>query len=98
MAQAEKMFDKATRMGEQAQDPAKRVSYQFQRVAEGGWEGAGRSISEVNRGFQALAAEMTEYSKRPSTMPSGLGSNSLASSHLSKQCKFSLTTPRELTR
>jgi phasin family protein len=64
MAQAEKMFDKATRMGEQAQDRAQRVSDQFQRAAEGGWEGAGRSISEVNRGFQALAAEMTEYSKK----------------------------------
>src|SRR4029450_3191770 len=64
MAQAEKMFDKATRMGEQAQDRAQRVSDQFQRAAEGSWEGAGRSISEVNRGFQALAAEMTEYSKK----------------------------------
>ena len=64
MAQAEKMFDKATRMGEQAQDRAQRVSNQFQRAAEGGWEGAGRSISEVNRGFQALAAEMTDYSKK----------------------------------
>ena len=63
MAQAEKMFDKATRMGEQAQDRAQRVSDQFQRAAEDSWEGAGRSISEVNRGFQALAAEMAEYSK-----------------------------------
>src|SRR4029453_2886462 len=98
MAQAEKVFDKVTRMGEQAQDRAQRVSDQFQRAAEGGWEGAGRSISEVNRGFKDLAAEMPEYSKRPSTMPSVFGSNSLASSHLSKQCKFSLTTPRELTR
>ena len=64
MAQAEKMFDKATRMGEQAQDRAQRVSDQFQRAAEGGWQAAGRSITEVNRGFQALAAEMTEYSKK----------------------------------
>jgi hypothetical protein len=64
MAQAEKMFDKATRMGEQAQDRAQRVSDQLQRAAESGWEGAGRSISEVNRGFQALAAEMTDYSKK----------------------------------
>ena len=34
------------------------------RAAEGGWEAAGRSISDINRGFQALAAEMTEYSKK----------------------------------
>ena len=64
MTHAEKMFDKATRMGEQAQHRAQRVSDQLQRAAESGWEGAGRSISEVNRGFQALAAEMTEYSKK----------------------------------
>jgi phasin family protein len=64
MTRAEKMFDKATRMGEQAQDRAQSVSDQFQRAAEGGWEATGRAISEVNRGFQALAAEMTEYSKK----------------------------------
>ena len=51
-------------MGEKAQDRAQRVSDQLQRAAEGGWEAAGRSITEVNRGFQALAAEMTEYSKK----------------------------------
>ena len=61
MTKAERMFDKATRMGEQAQDLAQKSSDQFQRAAEGGWEAAGRSISEVNRGFQALAAEMTEF-------------------------------------
>ena len=63
MTQAERMFDKATGIGEQAQDRAHRFSDQFQRAAEGGLEAAGRSISKVNRGFQALAAEMTEYSK-----------------------------------
>ena len=64
MSQVERMADKATRMGEEAQDRAQRVSDQLQRAAEGGWEAAGRSIREVNRGFQALAAEMTEYSKK----------------------------------
>ena len=48
MAQAEKMFDKATRMGEQAQDRAQRVSDQFQRAAEGGWEErAARSVKSI---------------------------------------------------
>ena len=64
MSQVERMAEKATRMGEEAQDHAQRVSDQFQRAAEGGWQAAGRSITEVNRGFQALAAEMTEYSKK----------------------------------
>ena len=58
------MAEKVTRMGEKAQDRAQRVSDQFQRAAQGGWEVAGRSISEVNRGFRAVAAEMTEYSKK----------------------------------
>jgi hypothetical protein len=64
MSQVERMAEKATRMGEEAQDHAERVSHQFQRATQGGWEVAGRSISEVNRGFQAVAAEMTEYSKK----------------------------------
>ena len=46
MAQAEKMFDKATRMGEQAQDRAQRVSDQFQRAARGE-AGAARSVKSI---------------------------------------------------
>ena len=64
MSQAEKMFDKATRMGEQVQDRAQRVGDQFKSAAQDGLEATGRSLSEVNRGFQTLAAEMTEYSKK----------------------------------
>jgi hypothetical protein len=64
MSQVERMAEKATRMGEDAQDHAQKVSDQFQRAAQGGWEAAGLSISEANRGFQAVAAEMTEYSKK----------------------------------
>ena len=84
MSQVERMADKATRMGEEAQDRAQRVSDQLQRAAEGGWEAAGRSIREVNRGFQALAAEMTEYSKNTFDDTIRTWDNSLASSRLSR--------------
>ena len=56
MSQADRMADKAKRMGEEAQDRA-------QSAAEGGFEAASRSLGEVNKGFQALATEMTDFSK-----------------------------------
>ena len=37
---------------------------EFQMAAQRGLEAAGQSFSEANRGFQALAAEMTDYTKR----------------------------------
>jgi hypothetical protein len=52
MTDAKRMTDEATRMGRQAQEG-------FQT----GFEAASRSFSEANKGFQALAAEMMEYSK-----------------------------------
>jgi hypothetical protein len=46
------MADEANRMGQQAQERM-----------QSGLEAASRSFMEANKGFQALAAEMTEYSK-----------------------------------
>jgi hypothetical protein len=37
---------------------------EYQKAVERGFETASRSFSEANRGFQALAAEMTDFSKR----------------------------------
>ena len=51
-------------MGQEAQEQAKRVGQEFQKAAEGGFEAASRSLGEVNKGFQALATEMTDFSKR----------------------------------
>ena len=64
MSQADRMADKAKRMGEEAQDRAQRLEGQFKSAAEGGFEAASRSLGEVNKGFQALATEMTDFSKR----------------------------------
>ena len=52
MQETKRMADEASRMGQQAQE----------RV-QSGFEAAGRSFSEANKGFQALAAEMMNYSK-----------------------------------
>ena len=52
MQETKRMAEEANRMGKQAQE----------RV-QSGFYAASRSFSEANKGFQALAAEMMEYSK-----------------------------------
>ena len=52
MQDTKRMADEANRMGQQAQERM-----------QGGFEAASRSFMEANKGFQALAAEMMEYSK-----------------------------------
>jgi phasin family protein len=52
MQETKRMADEANRLGQQAQERM-----------QGGFEAASRSFSEANKGFQALAAEMMEYSK-----------------------------------
>ena len=47
-----------------AQEQAERVGREYQKVAEVGFETASHSLGEINRGFQAIAAEMTDFSKR----------------------------------
>ena len=37
---------------------------EFQKVGKGGFEAAVRSFGEMNKGFQAIAAEFTDYSKK----------------------------------
>jgi len=52
MSDAKRMAEEANRMGQQAQERM-----------QSGFEAASRSFTEANRGFQALAAEMMNYSK-----------------------------------
>jgi phasin family protein len=52
MQETKRMADEANRMGQQAQERM-----------QSGFDAASRSFSEANKGFQALAAEMMEYSK-----------------------------------
>jgi hypothetical protein len=58
------MAEEANKMGQEVQERAMRVGQEFQKAAEGGFEAASRSFGEVNRGFQAIGAEMTDFSKR----------------------------------
>ena len=64
MPKAESMAEEATRMGHEVQEQAQKVGREFQNAAGQGFEAASRSFGEVNRGFQAMAAEMTDFSKR----------------------------------
>jgi hypothetical protein len=52
MQETKRMTDEANRMGQEYQEQVQR-----------GFDAASRSVAEANKGFQALAAEMMEYSK-----------------------------------
>jgi hypothetical protein len=64
MPETKRMAEEAKRMGEDAQAHAMGVGHEYQKAMESGFEVASRSIGEVNRGLQAIAAEMTDFSKR----------------------------------
>ena len=63
MPETKRTGEEVGRMGQRAQEQAMRVGQRLQ-AAEGGLEVATRSISEMNRGLQAIAIEMTDFSKR----------------------------------
>jgi hypothetical protein len=52
MQETKRMADEANRMGQQ-----------YQEEVQSGFEAASRSFTEANQGFQAIAAEMMQYSK-----------------------------------
>ena len=66
MADTRRMDEEANRIGKEVQETTQRMGREYQKAVERGFETASRSFSEVNRGFQALAAEMTDFSKRRS--------------------------------
>jgi hypothetical protein len=53
MSETKRMADEANRMGQQVQEGL-----------QTGLEAASKSLSEANKGFQDLASEMTDFSKR----------------------------------
>jgi hypothetical protein len=50
-------------MQESMAEEAKRMGQEAQEGVQSGFEAASKSFGEANRGFQALAAEMMNYSK-----------------------------------
>ena len=63
MAETRRMAEEAKRFGEEVQEQTQKMGREYQRAAESGFEAASRSFTETNKGFQAVAAEMMEYSK-----------------------------------
>jgi hypothetical protein len=45
-------------------EESKNKGEEYQRLSREGLDAATRSVGEMNKGFQTLAAEMTDYSKR----------------------------------
>ena len=62
MPETKRMAEEAKRIGEDARAHAMGVGHD--QAMESGFEVASRSIGEVNRGLQTIAAEMTDFSKR----------------------------------
>ena len=63
MRETNKMAEEVNRMGEGMQARAQKFGREYEKAAETGFEAASRSFGEANKGFQALAAEMMNYSK-----------------------------------
>jgi len=64
MADTRRMEEQASRIGEEVRETTQRMGREYQKAVERGFETASKTFSEANRGFQALAAEMTDFSKR----------------------------------
>ena len=63
MRETERMAEEANRFGEEVHEQTQKMGREYQRAVESGFETASRSFSEANRGFQAVTAEMMDYSK-----------------------------------
>src|SRR5262249_15636145 len=62
MAETRRMAEEAKRFGEEVPEEARRFGREYQRAAETGIEAASRSLTEANRGFPAIAAEVIQDS------------------------------------
>ena len=51
-------------MAQEAQEQAKTVGQEYQSAVASGFEAASRSFANINSGFQAIATEMTDFSRR----------------------------------
>ena len=63
MRETNRMAEEVNRMGEEMQARAQKFGREYEKAAETGFEAASRSFGEANKGFQALGAEMMNYSK-----------------------------------
>ena len=64
MPETRRMAEEAKRIGEDTQEHVKRAGEAYQSAVEDGVEAATRSFNEMNRSFQNVAAEITNFSKK----------------------------------
>jgi phasin family protein len=64
MQETRRMAEEAKRIGEETQAHVKRAGEAYQNAVESGFEAATHSFGETNRGFQNVAAEITNFSKK----------------------------------
>jgi hypothetical protein len=76
MSDAKRVASVTNRMRQEVQADALNIGHEYQKAAERGFEAAGRSLIEVNKAIQAIATEMTDFSKRRFENFGILGSNS----------------------
>jgi hypothetical protein len=59
-----RMAEEAKRIGRETQEQVNRAGQAYQNAVESGFEAASRSLSEINKGFQDIAAEITNFSRK----------------------------------
>jgi hypothetical protein len=64
LQETKRMAEEAERIRHDTQEQVKRAGQAYQSSLESGFEAAKRSYSEINRGFQDVAAEITNFSKK----------------------------------
>jgi hypothetical protein len=64
MQETKRMADEARNPAHELQEQAQKVGQEYQSAIEGGFEAATHAFSEMNRGSQAIAAEVTDFSKK----------------------------------
>jgi hypothetical protein len=64
MSNAKRVAAVTNRMRQEVQADAPSIGHEYQKAAERGFEAAGRSFTEANKAIQAIAIEMTDFSKR----------------------------------
>jgi phage-related protein len=63
MSETKRTANEANRMGEEMQERTQRMGREYQQAAASGMEAVSRSFTDANKGFQAMADELNDFSK-----------------------------------
>ena len=78
-------------------EPMQKVNGDFQKMGKDNYEEVLRSYGEMNKGFQAIAARVTDYSKKAFEDATRAFEQLAGASHLSTSSKSSPSVPRRPT-